>query len=635
MELKVQLSATIANPILPPASAFEEFIEAMTVIPESRPVTSNVTAPARKGGALGSALERLASLASRAGVAQIEKEALSLAARVAEGRFYLACVGQFKRGKSTLLDALLDELILPIGVVPVTALPTVVRYGCERSARILLRGSEWRQIDISALESYVSEEKNPENRKDVIAIEVFVPSELLATGMCLVDTPGIGSVFEANTATTYRFVPHIDAALVVLGADPPISGEELALVTSISRQVDNVLFVLNKADRVSKEELAAAKHFACRVLGERLGRPIEIYEISAKDQLDGSWGTREWPVFAAALNHMLSVSGRQLVWLAQQRGLSRLGNWLLNTIDEERRALTEPLAESEARMQALTEYVAQSEQSIRDLGLLFMGEQQRLTHRLEERRQKFIAELLPEARRQLAERLLSAPSNGVANRRFSMQAAVDLARERVLPWLKAEQDNVNEEYTRLTERFTALANEFLGRLAAAGVPHLAHVADSIDECGNLTARSEFQFHALLHRARSASPFRHAADIILATFGLTRLIRRDADDFLLQLLDVNTSRIQRDVENRLAVARKELEVAVRGMLGKTREVAKQTLARARETKEAGEPVVQAQLVRFAAIRTELNELLREISWTEPAGMTSTPARSADRAPHDKR
>ena len=75
------------------------------------------------------ALSRLAEIAQRLGEASIAADVAQLIARVNEGRFFVACVGQFKRGKSTLLDAFVGEQILPTGVVPVTAVPTVLRYG--------------------------------------------------------------------------------------------------------------------------------------------------------------------------------------------------------------------------------------------------------------------------------------------------------------------------------------------------------------------------------------------------------------------------------------------------------------------------------------------------------------------------
>jgi Dynamin family len=127
------------------------------------------------------------------------------------------------------------EPILPTGVVPVTAVPTVLRYGNQRTARVLI-GDKWRTIRPEDLAQYVSEEWNPENSKQVAGVEVLLPSPLLASGMCLVDTPGIGSVFCGNTETTKNFIPQVDAAILLVGADPPISGEELAPHSGGSRQ---------------------------------------------------------------------------------------------------------------------------------------------------------------------------------------------------------------------------------------------------------------------------------------------------------------------------------------------------------------------------------------------------------------
>lgn len=88
---------------------------------------------------------------------------------------------------------------------------------------------------MAELSEYVAEGSNPENRKGVTAVEAYCPSPLLARGLCLVDTPGLGSVFADNTAETEAFVPQLDAALVVLDGDPPISGEEVGLLEEVAR----------------------------------------------------------------------------------------------------------------------------------------------------------------------------------------------------------------------------------------------------------------------------------------------------------------------------------------------------------------------------------------------------------------
>jgi hypothetical protein len=153
----------------------------------------------------GARLEEVERLSIDANAPHLAAEARALCDRVRDGLFYVACVGQFKRGKSTLLNALVGQPVLPVGVVPVTAVVTVVRHGERPSARVRFAAGGWQEIATSDLYRYVTEEQNPENRKGVAAVEVFVPSELLASGMCLVDTPGIGSVFAGNTQATRAF----------------------------------------------------------------------------------------------------------------------------------------------------------------------------------------------------------------------------------------------------------------------------------------------------------------------------------------------------------------------------------------------------------------------------------------------
>src|SRR5271167_1341605 len=240
------------------------------------------------------ALDRLAAIAEHLGEGSVAADVRQLVARINEGRFFVACVGQFKRGKSTLLDAFVGEPILPTGVVPVTTVPTVLRYGDTRTARVLIH-TRWHVIRTEDLPQYVSEELNPENSKQVAGVEVFLSSPLLAGGMCLVDTPGIGSVFSGNTETTKDFIPQIDAAILVVGADPPISGEELALIEAVAANVDEILIVLNKIDRVSLTERQQASEFATKVLEGRLQRSVgKIYEVSALNRLNNSADADDW-----------------------------------------------------------------------------------------------------------------------------------------------------------------------------------------------------------------------------------------------------------------------------------------------------------------------------------------------------
>ena len=345
------------------------------------------------------ALERLADIAQLLGQNSMTVEVRQLARRVNEGRFFVACVGQFKRGKSTLLNALVGEPVLPTGIVPVTAVPTVLRYGNARSARVLIDG-RWRDIQSEHLSMYVSEELNPENAKQVGGVEVFLPSPPLASGMCLVDTPGVGSVFTSNTETTETFIPQVD--ILVVGADPPISGDELALIEAVAVNVDQILIVLNKIDRVSVEERQQAASFASRVLEDRLKRPVgSVYEVSALKQLRNSADSGDWTRLVQDLGQLARESGRSMTHSAAERGLHRFSASVVRSIDERIRALTEPIAQSEQRIVSLRETVSDAEQSLRDLGVLFSAEQMRLSSILLSRQKAFLKQVLPTAKQDL------------------------------------------------------------------------------------------------------------------------------------------------------------------------------------------------------------------------------------------
>ncbi|HXW98059.1 MAG TPA: dynamin family protein, partial [Gemmatimonadales bacterium] len=263
---------------------------------------------------------RIEALAVAAGANDLAAEAAELAERLRDERFFVACVGQFKRGKSTLLNALVGRPVLPTGVLPVTSVPTILREG-EAGARFRTR-SGWTLIALEELASIVTEQQNPGNQKGVQAVEVFLPATALEDGLCLVDTPGLGSVQEANSAATRAFVPHIDAALVVLGADPPFSGEELRLVRAIAAEVDSLIFVVNKVDRVSPDEREQATDFLRSLLVERLGIvPDCIYQVVAT----GSGGGPDWCALVERLRTLARARRESLVGAAQRRGLSRIG----------------------------------------------------------------------------------------------------------------------------------------------------------------------------------------------------------------------------------------------------------------------------------------------------------------------
>ena len=556
-----------------------------------------------------SRLLRLASLGEELGAPYIADDGHALAARVSEGRFYLACIGQFKRGKSTLINALIGEPVLPVGFIPVTAVPTVIRFGAHPRARVQGRDGSWQAIAVSDLNQYVSEEHNPENAKGVTGVEVFVPSALLSTGMCLVDTPGLGSVFTGNTAATQAFIPHIDAALVVVGADPPLAGEELALVEAVGRQVQNLIMVLNKADRTTDAERAAAVGFTQKVLEKRLKRSVgPVFEVSATDCLENRGPERDWRKLLAALDRLVQGSGRQLIQEACDRGVQRLSEQLLAIITEEREALERPIEESERRIAAMKETIAEAERSMREVEFLWMAEQRHLSDVFVDRHKEFLNSVWPSAEEEFDRAVRSMPRRmGPSYRRAIMREAQEIAQRHVMPWLRTEQAEGEKEYRRVASRFVQMANDFLKKLADAGIRELARMPHALDPETGFRTRSEFLFRDMIEIAQPASPLRWLADMVLGLVGARGVIQREGREFLGRLLEVNCSRVQNDILNRVQESRGRLEVEIRKLLHEINRIAVEALTHAREARAAGAAAVEAAVARLDRLEQEITDL----------------------------
>lgn len=557
-----------------------------------------------------SRLLELADLAQQLGAGPVVEEARELAARVAEGRFYVACVGQFKRGKSTLLNALVGHAVVPTGFIPVTAVPTVIRFGEELHARVRMRDGSWRNVPMSELKEYVTEELNPENRKAVEGAEVFVPSPLLSSGMCFVDTPGLGSVFSGNTATTQAFIPHIDAALVVVGADPPIAGDELAVVEAVGRQVEDLILVINKADRTSDPERAAAAKFTREILQKRLNRPMgEVFEVSAAERIEDRGPLRDWGKLLTRLHHLVEDSGSNIVRAACDRGLQRLSEQVLAIIREDRDALERPIEESERRIESMKETIQESERSIRELNFLFMAEQQRISDLLIERHQRFFRSAWMESEAEFREMLPSIPVGfGPHYRRRLMRVVQEISRGKVTPWLKLEQEEGERQYRAVAVRFVEMGNGFLGKLADAGLSELTRMPHALDPEKGFRVRSRFTFMDFIDIAEPASPLLWLADVLLPFVGGRGKMRNDAREFLRHLLEVNSSRVQNDVLERIQDSRGRLEAEIRRLLHEISRIAEQALDRARNVREEGIPAVQSAVERLDLLERRVSGLV---------------------------
>ncbi len=219
----------------------------------------------------------------------------TLRERLQESRLQVAILGQFKRGKSTFINALLGAPLLPSAVLPATAIPTFISWGHTSHIRVAYQDGRPPEDahptdpdDIRGeLHQWVTEEGNPANRRGVRRVDLFFPADVLRDGIVLIDTPGIGSTLRHNTETALEVLPECDVALFVVSADPPVTEAEVAYLRAVRPHVTRLYFVLNKIDYLDPAEQREAIGFFRNAFRAALGsaEEPEIFPLSARAAL--------------------------------------------------------------------------------------------------------------------------------------------------------------------------------------------------------------------------------------------------------------------------------------------------------------------------------------------------------------
>jgi GTPase Era involved in 16S rRNA processing len=210
--------------------------------------------------------------------------------RLGEGRFNLAVLGQFKRGKSTLLNALLGDDLLPTDILPVTAIPTFIKAGTQLGGAVyFFDRPEPEVFSLSGersladfLNDFVTEAGNPHNQKQVSRVEISHPAELLRQGVVLIDTPGVGSTLKHNTEVAHQILSQCDAALFLVSPDPPITEMELEYLRQIKQRLPRTFYLLNKIDFLDEEEQLTSLRFLAEQLSRFYSAAPQVMPISAR-----------------------------------------------------------------------------------------------------------------------------------------------------------------------------------------------------------------------------------------------------------------------------------------------------------------------------------------------------------------
>lgn len=407
------------------------------------------------------ALQELSDIAGSLGAKSL-KERLDrdLVKKMEEDRFHLVVVGEFNHGKSSFVNALLGETVLPTGVTPTTAAIHHLKYADAPESTVVYADGRRESIPFTDARRFaVGGGSSPD---DVDYLEVGYPAPLLKERILLVDTPGVNDLSLQRADITYSYIPRADAVLFLLDAGQILKESERQFLQDklLKASRDKIVFVITKWDILNDDEKKEALAYARTQLATLVKDPV-VFPISAETALQGGkLAESGMPELLAHLTGFLAEErGRILLDNALGEGLNVAG-LLAKGVDARRRSLAMKTEELERRIKMLEEDLAGAAGTI---------EQRRIKIRedisgIKVGAQKDLDRFVEETIRQLPNVIDSAKKEDL--RKFLPAFLEDTFRQ----WAEAEGKEIGGKLEELAEKTIALikddANEATKRVAS-------------------------------------------------------------------------------------------------------------------------------------------------------------------------
>jgi GTP-binding protein EngB required for normal cell division len=248
--------------------------------------------------------------------------------RIENNVFEIGVFGRVSSGKSSLLNYLLGIDYLPVGVIPITAVPTRISYGPLAQVAIEFADDPPEIVSFSDLWKYATEQGNPNNARHVIKIHLKLPNSRLDEGIAFVDTPGLGSLATSGSAEALAYLPRCDLGLLMLDASLGISAEDAAVVEALYRTGGSATILISKADRFNGDERTQLVEYVAREFEHQLGISPPIFPVSVMGE--SSMLSDNW--YKEHMQAMLR-SKQSLAAAATTRKIAALRNALIATLE--------------------------------------------------------------------------------------------------------------------------------------------------------------------------------------------------------------------------------------------------------------------------------------------------------------
>lgn len=395
------------------------------------------------------ALQELSEIAQGLGAKSLkERIDRELVRKLEEDRFHLVVVGEFNHGKSTFVNALLGEGVLPVGVTPTTAAIHHLRYAEQPEATVVYQSGKRETVSFDETKRFAV--GGGASSDEVDYLEVGYPAPLLKERILLVDTPGVNDLSHQRADITYSYIPRADAVLFLLDAGQILKESERIFLQDklLKASRDKIVFVITKWDILDESEKKEALAYARQQLANLVKDPV-VFPISAETALQGRAAESGMPEL---LSHLTS-------FLAEERGRILLDNALgegLNTaslldrgIDARRRSLAMKSEELDRRIKMLEDDLRGQAGTIEQRRIKIREEISGIKVGAQKDLERFVEDTI----RQLPNVIDSAKKEDL--RKFLPAFLEDTFRQ----WAEAESKEIAHKLEELAEKTIALIKE--------------------------------------------------------------------------------------------------------------------------------------------------------------------------------
>jgi GTP-binding protein EngB required for normal cell division len=392
-------------------------------------------------------LARIEQTVRDRGLVEFRSSIAAILDRAEDQSFEIAVFGRVSSGKSSLLNAILETVVLPVGVTPITAVPSRITYAKDPSLTVSFSEAPRKLLEISRLPEFATEQQNPGNIKHVTRLVVALPSPRLQGGVAFVDTPGLGSLATSGATETLAYLPKCDLGVVLIDAGSTLTADDLQTILALQEAAIPVNVLLSKADLLSAEDRVRIVRYVKEHIASESKLDLPVHPVSilptCKEMLNEWFENQIVPLYACS---------RELRAASLRRKIGALRDSVTAALETRLRRDAQSSTESKDRAHAAESLLRRTTGQIEETRLLC----EKFTQKA--------STSMPEAIEEASRRFLHSSSKGS----YGVVVPGQLVRDSITQFVQLQVGQLQAEITTLADQ---LGRDLRQCAAALGLPY--------------------------------------------------------------------------------------------------------------------------------------------------------------------